>query len=269
MNSWLSNYLFVFENFTLFNAIDVGIISLVFYIIFIKVSKTRIMPILQAFMVILFLTFLASIFGFNTTHYILQNMVSLMFLSAIILFPTEIKRGLYRIGHTFFQKYMFYEIDNVVIDNLVKSVETLSKGKVGAIIVLEGNDSLSEIIESGVSLNAQVEKKVILTVFDKKSLLHDGAMVISRNRIQATACFIPHLSSTIDKQKSYGSRHLAALGLSEDTDAYILVVSEQNGKVSIAYKGVLIMGIGRVRLRKMIESYFAILQGEEQNLKKF
>lgn len=179
-----------------------------------------------------------------------------MFVAAIILFPAELKRGLNRIGDTFFNHYMFARFDDEVIGRVLDAVKVLGRNKIGALIAFEGNDTLTEIVDSGVVLNAQVQRKLILSIFEKTSPLHDGAMVIANNRIKAASCFVPQLSTEIDKQKNYGSRHLAGLGLSEETDAFVIIVSEETGKISVAKDSSLINPVSLIRLNKLLEEYF-------------
>lgn len=254
----MPNYLFIFDNFSWSDTLDIVLVFMIFYFIYMKVSKTKILPVLQTFMIILLITFLSNILGLTTIHYILQNVVSLMFIAALILFPIEIKRGLYKIGEALFQKFMYDTLDDSVINNILKSVSSMSRNKVGAIIIFTGNDNLVEISNTGIIMNAHVEKKLILTIFNKKSLLHDGAIIISHNRITAASCFIPQLSSSIDNQKNLGTRHLASLGLSEVSDALMVIVSEENGKISIARKSKLTYGVGLARLKMIIKGYYDV-----------
>lgn len=178
-----------------------------------------------------------------------------------MLFQNELRRGLTRIGQNPIFKLFLKE--ERLIDEIVKSVSALSKKKIGALIAIEREISLKQYAESGIVVDGVVSFELISTVFMPNTPLHDGGIVVQGSRIQSAGCLFP-LSQNPGISKALGTRHRAALGLSEETDAVVLVVSEESGAISIAEKGELNRGIDASDLRRILMAmYFP--QKETQN----
>ncbi len=250
----MSKYLFLFESLKFSDFIDIAIVAGIVYLLYSQVAKTAALPVLQGFLIIIFITFLSGIFNLRTANYLLESVVSLMLLSVVILFPSEIRKALYRIsGMAAFQTALGLENTNINI--LLKTIAHFKREKIGALFVICRKDSLRNIIETGIELNAEIQERLLQAVFQKESPLHDGAVVILRNKIVAASCIIPSLSSNVGRERKLGTRHRSALSLSEQSDALILVVSEENGGVSVAYAGDLKYSIGKERLKKLLQKY--------------
>ena len=225
---------FNFEEFTLSALVDIGLVSVIVYYFYKAISKTRALPVFLGVVLIIILTMITSYLRLDTLSFLLGRILELLFFAVVILFPSEIRRALYNIG----QRVMVIERKGVKkssLDIVVSAVRILAKKKTGAIIVLERNDRLSQLIDSGTQIQSQVDQGLILSIFHKNSPLHDGAMIIGNNKILSAACYVQSLSSEIPRGGKYGSRHRAALGISEQSDAAVVVVSEESGHISLAY----------------------------------
>ncbi len=236
--------------------VDVLIVFAIFYNIYKFIAKTPVLPVLQGFIVILLITALSAIFELNTLNYILEKIVSLMLLAAIILFPAEIKKGLYRIGgKEIFQS--FIPTENKSIKEVLGAVAFFKKKKIGALIIIRRKDSLEHLVENGTKLTTPVSKNMLISIFNKKSYLHDGGVLISGNDIQAAACYVVSLTNKTFKDK-LGTRHRAALGLSEQSDALIIVVSEEKGSISLVKEEKMDYNISVNRLEKILKDNLKI-----------
>ena len=230
------SYLFNLDEFSFVVIIDIVLVSVVVYYFYLAISKTRALPVFQGIVIIIVLSLITSSLKLTTISYILQYAIEMLFFAVVILFPAEIRRGLYRIGqNVFFSKRR--KIKKKMLDIVLSTVEQLRETKTGAMIILELNDYLMNLVKSGVILNSEVETNLIISIFQKTSPLHDGSIVISNNKIKAAGCYINHLSNSQVLSSRYGTRHRAALGISEESDAVVLIISEETGSVSIAHKG--------------------------------
>jgi len=186
---------------------------------------------------ILVFSVIAEKFQLRVIAWLLTNVASYWIIAFVILFQNEIRKALARLGNNEMLKYIFHsEISESSKDYIIKVVFTLSKLKTGALIAIENSISLNDVIKTGVEINADISTELLLTIFFKNTALHDGAVIITNNKIAAAAAILP-LSNNYSIQKTYGTRHRAALGLSEETDALVIVVSEETGKITVAYKG--------------------------------
>ena len=256
MEIYQTKFPFFFEDFSFIDAVDILIVYLIIYYIYKSVSKTRVFPVLQGFGLILLATILAAYFELNTLRAILEKVVSPMLISFVILFPSEIRKSLYTIGkRTFFIRKILKKQEG----NLSKILEVtsyFSKKKIGSLMIIQDNDSLQNIIDTGSLLNANLNKNLLMAIFQKKSPLHDGAVIIKQNEIVAAACFIPNLSSSSDIKKIYGTRHRSALGLSELSDAFIIITSEETGNISLAKDSKIFLSITINQLKKKLDVFF-------------
>ncbi len=254
----------IIENFTFTQFIDIIIIFSLFYYIYKFIARTPVLPVLQGFIVILVITALSAIFELNTLNYILEKVVSLMLLAAIILFPAEIKKGLYRIGgKEFFQS--FSATEDKFIKEIILAVAEFKRNKTGALIIFKLNDSLQSVIDSGTILSTIITRNMLVSIFDKNNFLHDGAVIISGNKIEAAACYVRSLAEL--NNDKLGTRHRAAVGLSEQTDALIVVVSEETGSISVVQDGGLKYGVSLPKLEKLLKANLS--DQEDENGKFF
>ncbi len=237
--------------FSLRDVFDIGIIAIVYYRLILLVRGTRAVAVLVGLAFLLIIYFLSELVGLFTLHWLLTNFLGSIFLVIIILFQNDIKLALAQMGggRLFRRKPLADEN----IEELVQGLLFLAKHKTGALVALERSMPLGDIAERGRPLDAKITRELLETVFQTSTPLHDGAILIRGGRIAAAACVLP-LSSKFRGKTVFGTRHRAALGLSEETDAVILVVSEETGSISIAMKGRIITPLDETRLRRIVRS---------------
>lgn len=248
----MQEYLLYIRNLGIENVIDILLVSIVVYQVYLWVYKTTALPVLQGFVVFIILTFLTRFFELETLNFIFEKVFSLLLFSLIVLFPSEVKRAFSRIGVPDLIP-MRANLKKKNVDILLQLISDFRSSKTGALIIFRKKDSLANIIDSGVEMHATINRQLLASVFQKNSPLHDGAVVISKNIISAAACFIPTISFGYNTSQKMGTRHRAALSLSEHTDASIVIVSEETGNVSIAENGTITSNISQRKLRNYLE----------------
>lgn len=237
--------------------VDVGIVSYVVYKVIVLVKETRGWQLIKGVVFILVAAQLTKLLGLKTIAYILDNTVSIIALALVVVFQPELRRGLEKIGRSRFKNFFIFEEESTniqvtaLIEELVKACDKMSKAYTGALIVIERDTKIGEIINTGTQLNSNVSSELIISVFSTSSPLHDGAVIIRDNKIMAAACLLP-LSDNTDLSKELGTRHRAALGLSEVSDAIVVVVSEESGRISFALNGGLKRNLTLDTLRKAL-----------------
>ena len=189
--------------------------------------------------------------GFSTLNWLLTNFLGSIFLVVIILFQKDIRKALAQVGAG--RLWRRTGVKDEFLDEMVVAVSAMAKARTGSIIVLERNDPLGDIMERGVEMDAVMSKALLMTIFQQDTPLHDGAVVIKAGRIAAASCILP-LSAGLGKQTAFGTRHRAALGISEESDAIVVVVSEERGEISVAMNGKLITGLDEKRLRRILKN---------------
>ena len=237
--------------------VDISIVSYVVYKLIILVKETRAWQLIKGIIFILAATELSKILGLKTINYILQNTLSVLAIGAIVLFQPELRRGLEQIGRSRFKDIFGFEEPNsriqttALIEELVKACMELSKSFTGALIVIEKDTKIGEIINTGIKLESKVSSELVLNIFTPNTPLHDGAIIIRDNKIKAAACFLP-LTDNPNLSKELGTRHRAALGITEVSDSIAIVVSEESGKISFALNGGLTRNMMPDTLRKAL-----------------
>lgn len=223
-------------------AIDVSIVSYVVYWLIVLIRDTRAYQLIKGIIVLVVATQLSEWFELSTINYILKNTMTYGVLALLVVFQPELRRALEQIGRSQFKDIFVLEEEtkedklNKTVDELIRAVDVLTKTFTGALIVLEKETKIGEIIRSGVPVNADVTAELLVNIFTPNTPLHDGAVVIRENKIMSAACFLP-LTENHDLSKELGTRHRAALGISENSDAIAIVVSEESGKISMAVNG--------------------------------
>lgn len=233
--------------------IDISIVSFVIYWLIILIKDTRAYQLIKGIIVLIFATQLSEWFELRTLNYILKNTMTYGVLALLIVFQPEMRRALEQIGNRFKDLFVFEEESKEdrltrAIEEVVRAVDVFSKTCIGALIVFEKNTKMGDITRKGIPLNADVSAELIVNIFTPNTPLHDGAIIIRENKILAAGCFLP-LTDNYELSKELGSRHRAALGISENSDAVTVVVSEENGKISIAVNGGLTRNLNIETLR--------------------
>lgn len=213
------------------------------------------MDVVFGFLAFLFIFFLASWLDFPVLKKLMFNVVNVAVLAVFIIFQPEIRLALSKIRIKGRKYREIHEFD-VFLEGLTKSIYRFSDKQIGALVVLENQDSYEEYASSAVKLNANFSSELLETIFMTTTPLHDGAVVIRGTQIMAAGTILPLAHETAQLAKSMGTRHRAALGASQKTDALIIVVSEETGKVSIARDGILTRGVKLDRFRGIVRSVF-------------
>ncbi|HPN29885.1 MAG TPA: diadenylate cyclase CdaA [bacterium] len=235
--------------------IDILIISYVLYKVFIFIRGTYAVQVLFGLGVILIFSLIAEKFQLRTIAWLLTNFASIWVLTFIILFQAEIRKALARIGNNeMWQKFFHADISDSGREMLLKTAVRLSKLKTGALIVIENSISLKEYAKTGVELNSDISIELLSTIFFKNTALHDGAVIINSNKILAAGCILP-LSDNTGLKKTFGTRHRAGLGIAEETDAFVIIVSEETGNISVAIKGKLVSNITEDFLQELMTTH--------------
>jgi diadenylate cyclase len=239
--------------------IDIAIIAFVIYKIYTMISGTRAIQVVRGLVLIILAAWLSRFLRLETVSWLLNQIIQFAAIALIILFQPELRRMLTRVGQNRFLNLLFKDTTDI-IDVLARSVEELSNKKIGALLVLEATVGLRNYIETGVRLDALLSTELIFSIFRKESPLHDGAVIIRGDRVVAAKCILP-LTEHHEALDGYGTRHLAALGLAEETDALVIAVSEQTAKISMAWQGEIEMGISINRLRERLHELMTVTGG--------
>lgn len=204
------------------------------------------------------------VIGFTTIDFILSGIMNVGILAVFIIFQPEIRKLLYRLGtNTSFDRFFSRSSSNEMIEEVIDATKVLTKEKIGALIVFARTSSLQDMVDAGVSIDASIKSELLITIFKKDTPLHDGAVIIRNNRIMAASCYLP-ISQNPNLAHSFGTRHRAAVGISETNNVFVLVVSEETGRISIARNGSLNSGLTIQKLRTEMEEVFGLQKFDEE-----
>jgi len=231
-------------------ALEILILWYVIYSMLLLIKGTRTEQLLKGLVIIAIIFVVTKQLRLDTINWAMTRLFPISVIALIIIFQPELRRGLARLG-----QFGIYQEAGEVIEEIVKAATTLSARKIGALIAIEKESGLKTYIESGVALDSNVAEDIIVSIFIPQAPLHDGALIIRQNRIVAAGCLLP-LTQETNISKSFGTRHRAAIGLTEETDAVCVVVSEETGAISIAAGGKLIHNLEEETLRKRLKDIF-------------
>jgi diadenylate cyclase len=234
------------------DALDILIVSYIFYKLLSVVKGTRVERILLGIVVLLFLFFVGKSLELSSLNFVLGSFMNSLVIVIVIIFQNDIKKFLYSLGRNPFFKKISYPEETLFYDELTDACFGLAKRRLGALIVVEREINIDEFIEPGIPIDAQVNAELLWSIFQRTSPLHDGAVLIREGRIVAASCILP-LTLRDDIEKDIGTRHRAALGISEVSDAIAIAVSEERGWVSYAIKGELMRNVTGEELKKVLK----------------
>ena len=245
----------IFINIRIRDVIDILIVAVVLYKLFTLIKETRAEQLIKGIGILLVLTKLSDWAELYTINWILANAMTVGTLALLIVFQPELRRGLESIGRSRFLTKSFIEIrgENIsrVVDEIVEATASLSRQKIGALMVLERQTGLNEVAETGTKIGGLVTSDLLINIFIPNTPLHDGAVIIKDDIIKAAACFLPLTdSSTVSKE--LGTRHRAAIGISERSDSLSIIVSEETGAISIAENGTISRYLDSKTLKKIL-----------------
>ena len=220
--------------------IDITIIAIITYNVLKLIRGTRAEQLAKGILVILILTKLSEWFKLYTINWLLNNIMTWGFVAILIVFQPELRRGLEFLGRTSSIRNLNAKNDEVpeVVKEVCEAVASLSRQKIGALIIFQRKTGLNEIVETGTKVDGYVSSGLLINIFIPNTPLHDGAVIIKGDRVVAAACFLP-LSDNANISKELGTRHRAGIGITERSDALALMVSEETGSISIAENGVI------------------------------
>lgn len=218
------------------DVVDIILVSIILYRILLILKGTKAAKMLLGLGVLLVVSFFSKYLELYTLDWMISSFWGQVVIAVIVLFQPEIRRALAQMGETSILQSLTSAEELKSLDEIIRATVALANKKVGALIVIERDVSLKDYIEIGVSLDARVSKELLLSIFHPTSPIHDGAVVIKGNRVVAAGCFLP-IALEAELSKSYGTRHRAAIGITEETDAVAVVVSEETGTISVGIDG--------------------------------
>ena len=229
--------------------LDIVLVTSLFYQIIQLLRSTRALAVLSGLGLLGLLYFFALNMGLNTTSWLLQHVFNSIFVLAVVIFQPDIRRALSEIGSAGILRRKYLETS--LREEIVSACVEMARLRMGAIIVIQRNVPLNDLIQqNGTIIDAKISRRLLLNIFYRGAPLHDGAVVISNGRIAAAACILP---LAVVPDQNFGTRHRAAIGLSEQSDAAVVVVSEERGEISFSMHGSIQRGLDRTSLRKVLD----------------
>ena len=237
--------------------VDIGIIAFIAYQVINLIRGTRTAQMLIGFLIVL-ATYLGSqYFELHTLNWVLSNFLASIILVIVVVFQNDIRRALTQVGAGRSFSGAERIAQGQVLEDVVRSAVLLASKRIGALLVFERDVNLNEYIEVGTRIEARVSRELMQSIFLTTSPIHDGAVIIQQGRITAAGCFLP-LTANPNVSKTLGTRHRAAIGLTEETDAVVVVISEEEGKISLVREGKIIRDLDAGTLRSTLQQLFAI-----------
>lgn len=247
---------------TWWDLLDIAIVSVIIYELLKLIRGTRAVQMATGIALIVALFYFSRGFQLETLNWLIRNIVGYVVFAAIVLLQADIRRALTHLGRArVFRRFRSGVSDDDTIEELVVAATTLAKGSIGAIIVIERSIGLRNLVESGIPLDAKLTYDLLVSVFQKSSPLHDGAVIVQGDRAAAAACFLP-LTTNPRLSRGLGSRHRAAIGVTEENDSVAIVVSEQTGLISVVEDGTLESDLTADRLRSRLQSVVRVRRSE-------
>lgn len=241
---------------TLLDVIDITLVTILIYGIYILFRDSRAKQMVIGLVLLIFLGTFARLLNLQAMSWILGSLQAAWLIFFVIVFQPELRRILLLVGQNPLVRKIFSPETYDVTEELIYSVMELQRRRIGALLVVLRDQGLQSIVEKGILVNGSISTQLILSIFNPDSPLHDGAAIIYQDQIIAAKCILP-LSENTDVDPTIGTRHLAALGLSEESEAFIIVVSEETGKISTAFRGILKRGLDEPALRTSLIKYMS------------
>jgi len=258
-----------FLEFGLKDLIETLIIAVVIVLLYRWIRGSFAVPVVIGLIIVFAVNAAVSLFGLTTINFVLRRILDVGILAMIILFQPEIRKLLYNIGQNT-SLYKFFDRGGSfsVIDEVIEAVKSLSRSKTGALIVFSKGATLNDLVDKGVGIDASVSSELLVTIFNRDTPLHDGAVIIRDNKIVAASAYLP-ISQNPNISTVFGTRHRAALGISEVNDVLVVVVSEETGRVSVAQNGLLTSGMTIQKLRYEMQKHLGEELPDDQEAASF
>ena len=235
----------------LLDLLDIALVSFIIYRMFLLIKGTRAVQMLLGLAVILLVYVSAQIGELYTLHWVLDNFLSSIILVIVVIFQSDIRRALIHVGRNPFFADLSYREESEILEELTKSCSALAARRIGALIVIERETGINDFLEIGIEIDAKVSSELIQTIFNPAAPVHDGALVLQEGRLTRAGCFLPLTQDTAVSRK-FGTRHRAAIGLTELVDAVAIVVSEETGKISVVVGGRLTKELDTQTLKRVL-----------------
>ncbi len=262
----------IFQNIGIWDIVDMAIVAFVFYKLYMLIRETRAEQLIKGILVLLTATQISEWLQLHVINWILRNTMTVGVIALLIVFQPELRRALEYIGRTKFLTKSIADIEHEEVKRLVEEVgeaaASLSRQKIGALIVIEKDTGLNEVVETGTRISGAVSRALLINIFIPNTPLHDGAVVIRKNRIMAAGCFLP-LTDNANLSKDLGTRHRAGLGITEKSDALVVIVSEETGAISLAQNGKLTRYLDVDSLKKHIDNSFESVETQQWKFWKY
>ncbi len=252
--------------------LDIAIVLSLIFFFFKLVKGSRAWQLVKGILLIVIITFISGLLNLRILNWILTGIMNIGVIAIIVIFQPELRRGLEQLGTNKFTKFLGLEKDIATktkedIYKIVIASKELANDKKGALIVIERDIEIKDVVSTGIPMNAEVSPQLLVNIFEPKTPLHDGAVIISKNKIAAAACVLP-LADDKDIAKELGTRHRAAVGISKESDSIVVVISEETGKISVAKDGTLIADVRDDVLKKILISNIVTKRFTEENKKR-
>jgi len=236
------------------NLLDIAIVAFVLYKLMMILKGTRAVQLIKGLVVLLMATVASKILGLQSINWLLEKAQTGFFIAIPIVFQPELRRALEQLGRgKLFIRTEYLALEDVekLVQEIVRAVKILSKRKIGALMVIERQTGLADFVETGIKIDGLINSELLINIFVPKTPLHDGAVIMRGNRLVAASCFLP-LSENPNLSKELGTRHRAALGLTEVSDALVVLVSEETGVISVAEDGKLTRYLDETTLKELL-----------------
>lgn len=244
-----------FLTFTVVDLIDVVLVGYFFYRLLLLIRSVRSLELLLGLFIFFVVGVLSYWFDLSMVQWFISNIAAFGIIVLVVILQPELRRSFVRLGQNRLIRRLLKQESRGAVEDILRAVEKMSESRHGALLALENNISLAGFVESGKEMGANVSHELIETVFTPYTPLHDGAIIIKGDQVLAAACTLP-LSQNPAYNRLYGMRHKAAVGLSEETDAFVIVVSEETGQVSYASEGKLVRAITLAELRTKLNEIY-------------
>lgn len=244
----------IIKNISIWSILDILVVAFIFYKGYILIKETRAEQLFKGIIFLVLLIPISYVLKLDMLYFILNKTLTIGLLSVVIIFQPEIRRALEHLGRSAFEEkhsVLSKEVRDESVNEIVNAVENLSETRTGALIAIEQSTGLGEVLGSGTIIDAKISSALLENIFVVNTPLHDGATIIRRGRIHASGCVLP-LTNNNSINKKLGTRHRAAIGLSENSDALVIVVSEETGVISLAVNGKLSRNYEKEKLKNVI-----------------
>lgn len=271
LNNFLETFISTVNTIKILDFVDIALVAFIFYKIFYFIKDTRAEQLIKGIFLLILITQISSTFKLHALHWILVNSLQFGLLAMLIIFQSELRTGLERLGRANLKigkgtgnknQEQIYKSLNEIID----SVFELSKSKTGALIIIEKETKLTDIMSTGTQIDALISKELLVNIFSPNTPLHDGAVIIRDFKISACGCFLP-LTQRKDLNKQLGTRHRAGIGISEVSDSLTIMVSEETGYVSVAQNGKFFRNLSKDDCKQLLINEFTFSTEEKSFLR--